>query len=114
MAQVDKKALGKRVAVRRTALGLSQATLAKAIGMKQQGVDNIEKGIVARPRMLIELSEALQTSPDWLLYAKGPEVVKTANPIEEIVTLAQAVSPEKLGAVIALLKQLADSDAAVA
>lgn len=69
--EVDKVAFGKRVAERRTALGLSQTDLANAAGMKQQGVASIEKGDVERPRKLKEIAETLGVSEDYLLYAKG-------------------------------------------
>jgi transcriptional regulator with XRE-family HTH domain len=75
MREVDKKAFGARVARRREALKLSQGDLAKNVGMKQQGVDNIEHGVVARPRLLRELATALSTSERWLLWQEGPEVV---------------------------------------
>ncbi len=108
MAQIDKIAFGRRVAARRTEIGLSQKALAKAVGMKQQGVGNIERGIVGRPRFLIELAEALQTSPEWLLHKRGPEVVRTPNALEEVWLLSQKVKTERLGAVISLLRQLSD------
>lgn len=60
-------ALGRRVAQRRTELDLSQDALARGVGMKQQGIDAIEKGRVARPRLLKEIAQALDTSQEWLL-----------------------------------------------
>jgi SOS-response transcriptional repressor LexA len=74
MKQVDKRAFGHRVAQRREALRLSQGALAQAVGMKQQGIDHIEHGAVARPRLLRELASALQTTERWLLWQEGPEV----------------------------------------
>ena len=51
----------------------------------------------------------LQTSPDWLLYMRGPEEVKIHNPAEEIASLVQMVEPDRLGVVVALLRRLAES-----
>lgn len=67
---VDNVAFGKRVADRRSELGLSQTELAEAAGMKQQGVASIESGKVERPRKLKEIAEALGVTDDWLLYGK--------------------------------------------
>jgi transcriptional regulator with XRE-family HTH domain len=75
MREVDKKAFGQRVIRRRETLGLSQGDLAARVGMKQQGVDHIEHGVVARPRLLRELATALKTTERWLLWQEGPEVV---------------------------------------
>jgi transcriptional regulator with XRE-family HTH domain len=71
--EVDPAALGRRVAIRRAKLGLSQEALALRIGMKQQGVDAIEQGRVKRPRLLRELARALSTSEEWLLWRRGAE-----------------------------------------
>lgn len=73
MRTVDKKALGERVALRRSKLGMSQAALADTVGMKQQGIVSIEAGDVARPRLLREIAAALKTTDQWLLWQEGPE-----------------------------------------
>lgn len=79
MRRVDKGAFGARVSVRRAAKGLSQTALAQRVGMKQQGIVSIEKGEVARPRLLRELALALDTTEQWLLWKEGPEVVARSN-----------------------------------
>lgn len=71
--EVDPAALGRRVALRRGKLALSQEALADRVGMKQQGIDAIEQGRVKRPRLLRELARALNTSEDWLLWRRGSE-----------------------------------------
>ena len=76
MRHVDKAAFGRRVQQRREALEMSQPDLAKAVGMRQQGINNIEHGVVARPRLLRELARALSTTEQWLLWREGPEIVE--------------------------------------
>jgi len=113
MAGVDKKAVGKRVRDRRKSIGLSQAALAKAVGMQQQGIYNIEAGIVARPRNLLELAAALETTPEWIMRGIGVEVVAPKNAVEEIAALAHDIPPERQGAAIEYLRALrsrADED----
>jgi SOS-response transcriptional repressor LexA len=73
MRQVDKKAFGRRVQELRESLRVSQSELAQTIGMRQQGINNIETGVVARPRLMRELAAALQTTEQWLLWREGPQ-----------------------------------------
>ncbi|WP_170149843.1 XRE family transcriptional regulator [Rhodoplanes roseus] len=73
MKIVDRAAFGRRVASRRAKLKMSQAALAEAVGMKQQGIVAIEHGDVSRPRMLREIAAALRTTQEWLLWEDGPE-----------------------------------------
>jgi SOS-response transcriptional repressor LexA len=82
MNTVDQKAFGLRVEKRRLTLKMSQEALAQLVGMKQQGINSIEKGEVARPRLLNEIARTLKTSEEWLLWKKGPEVVESAMPAD--------------------------------
>jgi transcriptional regulator with XRE-family HTH domain len=67
------KTLGGRIRQLREALALSQADLAARLpGVKQQSIDQVERGLVARPRFLPELAEALDTTVAWLLTGEGP------------------------------------------
>lgn len=108
MGMVDKVAFGARVRARRDKLGITGKQLAEAVGMKQQGVNNIEQGLVERPRRLLELAKALQTTQEWLLYGDGPEDLKPANPLEEMLALVRDVAPDKAGLAIEFLRGLRD------
>jgi transcriptional regulator with XRE-family HTH domain len=103
MRTVDPKALGARLFARREGRGHTQDSLARAIGMKQQGVDNIEKGKVRRPRLIREIAAELGTSQEWLLWAEGPEAVDDTQLIE-IMELLRAATPGKRRAVIRILR----------
>ncbi|MCT8970618.1 XRE family transcriptional regulator [Microbaculum marinisediminis] len=62
--------LGKRVAARLKDLGHEkdgQTWLAKKIGMRQQGIQAIIAGRSERPRKLLEIARALQTTPEYLV-----------------------------------------------
>jgi transcriptional regulator with XRE-family HTH domain len=108
------KGFGSRVAERREKLGFSQKTLAQAVGMKQQGIANIESGLVERPRRQQELAEALQTTLKWLFDGTGPEEILTPNAAEQIASMAKSIHKERLGVVIQLLRRLTESESEVA
>lgn len=97
MGDAEKKALGRRVATSREALGMTQGDLARAVGMKQQGIVSIEGGDVERPRKLKELAEVLQKSQEWLLgqpvkAARGGTSIATV-PLIEWVSAGQLAEP---------------------
>lgn len=60
-----------RVLKRRKQLGLTQKELAKRVGVKQQSIQQLEDGVVKRPRYLLELSSALECDAHWLSTGKG-------------------------------------------
>jgi SOS-response transcriptional repressor LexA len=96
MKAVNKKAFGARVTQKREALGISQTILAVRVGMKQQGIANIESGLVARPRMLGELAQALNTTGEWLLWEDGPAHVAPKPPSIAQVPLISSVTAGRL------------------
>ncbi|WP_089528511.1 helix-turn-helix transcriptional regulator [Pantoea ananatis] len=63
--------LSKRVKQCRLALNLSQAQLAKKVGMSQQSMHAIEAGEIQRPRLILELAKELNCDPNWLVYGEG-------------------------------------------
>lgn len=62
--------LADRVRQRREELGLTQTQLAELVGMRQQSVAELESGSTKNPRKLLELADALHTSPVWLKTGK--------------------------------------------
>jgi len=94
----DMKTLGERVLHRRKRLELSQPDLARLAGMSQQNVASIEATNDAdrRPRRLPELAEALCTTPDWLLYERGPEINPALNPEKQILKELQTLTTDEV------------------
>ncbi|MBY0428490.1 MAG: helix-turn-helix domain-containing protein [Alphaproteobacteria bacterium] len=79
MPHNKKSGLGARVRQLREERGWSQNDLAAHLpGVKQQSVDQLENGKVARPRFLPELATALSTSVQWLLTGEGTPTLKKA------------------------------------
>jgi transcriptional regulator with XRE-family HTH domain len=103
MPDPSKSDIGARVRELREKRGWSQAELAaKLPGVKQQSIDQLEKGKVARPRFLPELAEALQTSMYWLqtgeeLPASGQTKMAEVDRalLEEIIGAVDKVAAER-------------------
>ena len=64
--------LGNRVKLARAARGLSQKRLAEMCGVSQSAVDQVERGVTARPKWVFELTRALGVSQEWLIHGIGP------------------------------------------
>ncbi|MEH6729699.1 MAG: S24 family peptidase [Pseudoalteromonas distincta] len=63
--------LGKRVEKRRVQLGMTQAQLGLIAGLAQNSIHNIESGETKRPRKIDALAEALNCTPEYLLFGIG-------------------------------------------
>lgn len=69
---VDPKQFGERVRELRTEQRLSQTDLGRLADFSQTNIGWIEQGKAKDPKkQAIKLAEALQSSPDWLLYGTG-------------------------------------------
>lgn len=63
--------LGKRVEKRRVQLGMTQAQLGLITGLAQNSIHNIESGETKRPRKIDALAQALNCTPEYLLFGIG-------------------------------------------
>ncbi|MDE9537204.1 helix-turn-helix domain-containing protein [Xenorhabdus bovienii] len=63
--------ISERVRNRRVELNLTQMELAVLAGVKQQSIQQLESGQTKRPRFLLELSQALKCSLEWLQCGTG-------------------------------------------
>lgn len=71
----------------REKLGISQAELARRIGLKSTGsVGNWEAGTRAMPRELVALAAELKVRPEWLRYGKGPRELRPGEVALDIET----------------------------
>lgn len=66
--------LAERLKHRMDKLGIGQSELARRTNSKQQTIGSILKGKSKIPRILLELADALETTPEWLKDERGPEV----------------------------------------
>lgn len=56
-----------RVIAARHARGFTQKELAALVGVSQQAITNIEKGLARSNRKLLQLADALGVAPEWLV-----------------------------------------------
>jgi len=63
-----------RVKEKRAELGLTQAELARNVGISQQSLQKIEDGRTQNPRKLLNLSKALNCNPEWLQLGTTSEI----------------------------------------
>ena len=62
--------IGARLRMVRTERGLTQAELGELVGTSQGSIQKIENGKSIRPRMIMDLAEALDVSPAWLQFGE--------------------------------------------
>ena len=82
----DTTTLAGRLRKRRREFGWTQVQLAEEVGTSQAVIQKIENGKSLRPRILEDLSKALDVSPSWLMF--GVEEVSALD--EEALELAKA------------------------
>jgi SOS-response transcriptional repressor LexA len=71
--------IAERVKQKRTDLRLTQAELAKRIGISQQSLQKIEDGRTQNPRKLLNLAKALHCDAEWLLLGTTGEIRENAS-----------------------------------
>lgn len=114
MRRVDKKAFAGRVRARIEALQTSTSAVAKAMGIKQQTLDNVVQGKVGRPGFIVELARALSTTTDWLLFEEGPEEVVSPFSAEALLSKVQELRPDQRGLAIRFIETLIYGDSRAA
>lgn len=66
--QLDYKAIGKRIAARRRALGLTQAVVSERADISTTYMSSIERAVsIPSTEVIMRLAEALDTTPDEFL-----------------------------------------------
>jgi transcriptional regulator with XRE-family HTH domain len=78
--------LARRVRFAREQKGIRQEDLAKLAGVTQQTIQQIEAGVIMRPKKIGSIAKALGRSPAWLQF--GTEEIELLD--KEAITLAQA------------------------
>lgn len=100
--------LGERIKQLRTAAGMSQADLARAVGISQNAVSMWEKGERQSPRgdSLLKLARALGVEPGSL-FEVGPPVTPTLTLDQQrVLDIYKQLSTSRQEIAIRLLKAL--------
>lgn len=110
--------LGQRIEARRTAIGISQAELARRVGLRQSTINSLINGDSRSSRSILQIARELGTTPAFLagetddpdLHAPPP-----APPGPQVVMLGVVLPPERALArmfevLLAGLPQDADRD----
>lgn len=108
MADTTAQGIGNRIKSRRLKLGLSQPKLSRILKIPQQTIGGWEKGTSKRPRLLLELSKALCTTQEWLLYEDGPEEVVPAISKGQIAATIDSLDPRLVPAALEFLRNLGE------
>lgn len=114
MRKVDKPAFAGRVRARIERLKTNPTAVAKALGLRQQTVDNVVQGKVGRPGFIVELARVLCTTTDWLLWDEGAEEIEVPFSPEEILAIAKRLRSDQRGLAVTFLKTLAEKDSKAA
>jgi transcriptional regulator with XRE-family HTH domain len=96
--------IGERLKLIRKLKGMTQQQLAKAIGVDQSAISQIERGDSksANAENLLKIAAVLNTNPQWLLTGKGDKDLSNFRPDDGDVTkLANNLPPDKKAAWIA-------------
>lgn len=89
------KDLGKRISMRRKALGLTQEQVAERMNVSVQMISNLEQGRKAiRPENLARISTILQVSTDYLLLGHT-----ASSPTNELTAKFSSLLPEQQAAI---------------
>ena len=81
--------LGKRIKAKREELKMTQSKLAELVGIRQPTLSDLEKGINSNTTKILEIANALDVTPEWLMYGEGKSIPTTLDvtPIPNTVSL---------------------------
>lgn len=100
---------GQRVRWLRESKNMLQSTLAKAIGIKQPSLSQIERGTSKSPASatLLRIAAELDANPEWIINGKGhPFKLDTAAAKSEMADIYAKLTPEHQAAILAAAKAL--------
>lgn len=110
MNKYDTKAFGARVKARRLELGLSQAQVAAKVGIDRASVSQWETGSTKKVDAdhLFLAAEALDCSPEWLLYGRETARLQIPPSLVEIYPDWQTLAPSQRAEIRDRIAQMAE------
>lgn len=81
--------LGKRIKAKREELKMTQSKLAELVGIRQPTLSDLEKGVNSNTTKILEIANALDVTPEWLMYGGDKAIPTTLDvtPIPNTVSL---------------------------
>lgn len=101
--------IGERIRARRKELKLTQVQVAKAAGIEQGTLSDIERGRTDAPAgdTLAGLCKALQTTARWIIYGIGDHAVQPLDEEQEsLLSLLRLMSPDQRATLLRLGRAL--------
>jgi phage repressor protein C with HTH and peptisase S24 domain len=81
--------ISERVTYKMKELGLNEARLLRLMsGVAQSSLSNVIKGKSLHPRFILQLADALKTTPQWLLTGEGYDKTTAASKVETAPTVS--------------------------
>lgn len=97
-------AISKRIKKRRAELGINQVELAKAIGVNQSSISNMERGEVDfSASILMKLAKKLETTPEYIM--EGSDMTDFGE--REIASIYKQLDPSLRAALLASARGMA-------
>ena len=110
MTTSNLKTIGQRIVWLRKERGMSQAELARLIGIKPQSLGGIELGKSKTPASitLLRLAAALDANPEWIMTGRGNCNLSDVPQATEadFIKVFRKLSPEHQAALLAAAKSL--------
>lgn len=106
--------VGERVAERLKAANMSQAELARRVGIDQSTINALIKGSARTSRYLVQIARVLRTTPEYLACESDDAdsaMVDTGLSVEEqdLLDYFRGLEPENKKAVLVIARSLATS-----
>ena len=103
MKEIKNETMGMRIKKRRTALGMTQEDLAEAMCLPKTTISTYENDRVdVKGSVILELSECLKTSPNYLLAGWSATAVKADPYLEEMTRMLGMIVDPKVREVLAI------------
>jgi transcriptional regulator with XRE-family HTH domain len=110
----SKHSTGERIRSLRIARSMTQHALAKAVGITQGSLTQLERGVSKAPaaETLVRLSRLFNVSPNWIISGEGAASPDDALPPDELelLNLFRRLSPEGRRYVVERSRHLLSSE----
>lgn len=107
--------LGQRIEERRSALGISQAELARRVGIRQSTLNSLVNGDSRSSRSIVDLARELHTTPEYLLGKSDDPAGSAPSPADlpardrELLKVFDSFKGSERSFLVEMMKALAET-----